>query len=135
MRVFSEPTSHVLDYMSSHLKLLCHRDGPHCGGALEDVRTPVAAVHVRRGDSCDRQAFTHFPLAPPLGVTVPSPHLSTSLPPRLIRERSEPGPFNSMFAWDEKKQKLDRVGFRYCYTWGVYLDQLKKLQRMRVAPE
>lgn len=40
-----------------------------------------------------------------------------------------------MFAWDEKKQKLDRVGFRYCYTWGVYLDQLKKLQRMRVAPE
>ena len=59
--------------------------------------TPVVAVHVRRGDSCDR-------------------------------ERDEPGPFNSMFAWDKAKGRLDRVGFRYCYTWRVYLEQLKLLQ-------
>lgn len=62
--------------------------GPHCSGTADEQRTPIAAVHVRQGDSCDRHKDT-------------------------------PGPFNSMFAWDEKKGKLDRVGFRYCYSWGV----------------
>ncbi len=34
-----------------------------------------------------------------------------------------------MFAWSEKKKKLERVGFRYCYTWRVYLEELRRLQR------
>ena len=34
-----------------------------------------------------------------------------------------------MFAWDAKKRKLDRVGFRYCYSWSVYLGMLRELQR------
>ena len=65
----------------------------------DELHTPVAAIHVRRGDSCDR-------------------------------ERDEPGPFNSMFAWDAKKGRNERVGFRYCYTWRVYVEQLKQLQRL-----
>ena len=98
-QVFSEPTSHVREYMASHLKVLCHRAGPHCGGSADDTMTPVVGIHVRRGDSCDR-------------------------------ERDEPGPFNAMFAWDPVKKKIDRTNYRYCYTWRVYLEQLKKLQRM-----
>ena len=96
--VFSEPTAEVHQYLSSHLKLLCHRGGPHCGGTADELHTPVAAVHVRRGDSCDR-------------------------------EKDSAGPFNSMFAWSEKKKKLERVGFRYCYSWSVYLGMLRELQR------
>jgi hypothetical protein len=46
------------------------------------------------------------------------------------RRRDEPGPFNAMFAWDENKKKIDRTNYRYCYTWRVYLGQLKKLQRL-----
>ena len=80
------------------MRLLCHRGGPHCGGTADEQRTPVAAVHVRQGDSCDRHSDTA-------------------------------GPFNSMFAWDAKKGKLDRVGFRYCYSWSVYLGMLRELQR------
>ena len=45
------------------------------------------------------------------------------------RTRDEQGPFNSMFAWDAKKGKNERVGFRYCYTWRVYLQQLREMQR------
>ena len=97
-QVFSELSTPTRDYLSSHLKMLCHVPGPHCGGTPDELRTPVAAIHVRRGDSCDR-------------------------------ERNEPGPFNSMFAWDKAKGKLDRVGFRYCYTWHVYLEQLRELKR------
>ena len=98
-QVFSEPTDQTRDYLRDHLKLLCHVAGPHCGGTPAQLATPVAAIHVRRGDSCDR-------------------------------ERDEKGPFNSMFAWNAKKGAVDRVGFRYCYTWKVYLEQLKLLQRM-----
>ena len=97
-QVFSEPTSATRTYLQEHLKLLCHVPGPHCGGSPEALHTPVAAIHVRRGDSCDR-------------------------------ERDEAGPFNSMFAWDAKKGKNERVGFRYCYTWRVYLQQLREMQR------
>jgi len=97
-QVFTEPTDHVLEYMRSHLKVVCHRSGPHCGGDPSDTATPVAAVHVRRGDSCDR-------------------------------ERDEPGPFNAMFAWDSAKKRMERTSYRYCYTWRVYLAQLKKLQQ------
>ena len=56
-------------------------------------------MHVRRGDSCDR-------------------------------ERDAPGPFNSMFAWDAKKGRLDRVGFRYCYTWRAYRGLLLEMRRL-----
>ena len=40
------------------MRLLCHRGGPHCGGTADEQRTPVAAVHVRQGDSCDRHSDT-----------------------------------------------------------------------------
>ena len=98
-QVFSEPTAATREYLREHLKLLCHVPGPHCGGRADELATPVAAVHVRRGDSCDR-------------------------------ERDAAGPFNSMFAFDPKKGRTDRVGFRYCYTWRVYLQQLKTLQKL-----
>lgn len=48
----------------------------------------------------------------------------------VCRERNEPGPFNAMFAWDAKKQKMERTSYRYCYTWNVYVQQLLKLQSM-----
>ena len=82
-QVFSELAPQARDYLRTHLKLLCHTGGPHCPGTADEKYTPIAAIHVRRGDSCDR-------------------------------ERDAPGPFNSMFAFDRKKGKLDRVGFRYC---------------------
>ena len=49
--------------------------------------------------------------------------------PAVRCERDSAGPFNSMFAWDAKKGRNERVGFRYCYTWGVYLAQLEELKR------
>jgi len=98
IQVFSEPTVEVTSYVRDRMRLLCHRGGPHCGGSADEQRTPVAAVHVRQGDSCDRHSDTA-------------------------------GPFNSMFAWDAKKGKVDRVGFRYCYSWGVYAAMLRQLQR------
>lgn len=98
-QVFAEPTPQVRAYLREHLTVLCHVSGPNCGGKFDEIHTPVAAIHVRRGDSCDR-------------------------------ERDEVGPFNSMFAWDEKKGRNERVGFRYCYTWRVYLEQLQMLKRM-----
>ena len=98
-QVFAEPTAATRQYLREHLKLLCHVPGPHCSGSADALHTPIAAVHVRRGDSCDR-------------------------------ERDEAGPFNSMFSWDEAKGKYERVGFRYCYSWRVYLEQLRELQRL-----
>ena len=96
--VFSTPTEHTRTYIRDRVRTVCHRGGPHCGGSADELSTPVAAVHVRHGDSCDRT-------------------------------RDEQGPFNSMFAWDAKKGKNERVGFRYCYTWRVYLQQLREMQR------
>ena len=64
----------VRAYLSEHLRGLCHRYGPYCGGGAEEARTPVAAVHVRHGDACDRRVET-------------------------------PGPWNNMFAWDERNSK------------------------------
>ena len=92
------PTSRAL-FSPQRVDCLCTRQvpGPHCGGTPEELHTPIAAMHVRRGDSCDR-------------------------------ERDAAGPFNSMFAWDEKKGRNERVGFRYCYTWRVYREQLHMLQ-------
>ena len=52
--VFTQVTSQVRQYMREHLKAVCHRGGPYCGGSLDEQRTPIAAVHVRQGDSCDR---------------------------------------------------------------------------------
>jgi len=97
-QVLTTPTVQLRRYMTEHLKTLCHVGGPYCSGTPEQMRTPVAAVHVRHGDSCDRV-------------------------------RSEAGPFNAMFAWDEKKNRLDRVGFRWCYTLDVYVAELRKMQQ------
>ena len=54
-QVFSQPSAATRDWMAAHRRLLCHVGGPHCGGSADEMRTPVAAVHVRRGDSCDRE--------------------------------------------------------------------------------
>ena len=100
------PSCHpqVRAYLSEHLRGLCHRYGPYCGGGAEEARTPVAAVHVRHGDACDRRVET-------------------------------PGPWNNMFAWDEKLGKLTReaAGGRRCYSWAVYRQQLLELQRLYAA--
>ena len=89
-RVFSELSETTRAYLDKHARLICHKPGPYCADGLPaEVRTPIAAVHVRRGDSCDR-------------------------------ERREPGPFNSMFAFDPKKGKLDRVGFR-CSEIAIHI--------------
>ena len=57
-QVFSEPTTEATRYVQDSMRLLCHRGGPHCGGTADEQRTPVAAVHVRQGDSCDRHSDT-----------------------------------------------------------------------------
>lgn len=54
MKSFSEPTSSVISYLRRARRVLCHRGGPHCGGSADELATPVAALHVRHGDSCDR---------------------------------------------------------------------------------
>lgn len=95
--VFTTPTSQLLGYMDDHLKVLCHRPGPYCGGTADELATPVAAAHVRHGDSCDRR-------------------------------RDAPGPWNAMFALDPKKGRLDRVSYRWCYSWAVYRAELRRLQ-------
>ena len=58
---FTEPTPQVQDFISENLRALCHRGGPYCGGSADEQRTPVAAVHVRQGDSCDRHSDTAGP--------------------------------------------------------------------------
>ena len=71
-QVFSEPTSATREYLSSHLKLLCHVPGPHCGGTPDELSTPIAAVHVRRGGL---RGFTHSaptPNAPPPDAPTPN---------------------------------------------------------------
>ncbi|KAL1522345.1 hypothetical protein AB1Y20_017337 [Prymnesium parvum] len=54
--VFTTVTPQVHDYIREHLRKQCHRGGPHCGGTMDELSTPIAAVHVRHGDSCDRHA-------------------------------------------------------------------------------
>ena len=54
--VFTQVTPQVRSYISDHLRALCHRGGPYCGGSADERRTPIAAVHVRQGDSCDRHS-------------------------------------------------------------------------------
>ena len=44
-----------------------------------------------------------------------------------------PGGENAMFDWDKAKGKLERVGFRYCYTWPVYRRALEQLQMPEFA--
>lgn len=34
-----------------------------------------------------------------------------------------------MFAFDAKKGRLDRVSYRWCYSWRVYRAELRKLQQ------
>ena len=100
-RVFTQPTPMVQGYISEHLRALCHVGGPYCGGSLEAQRTPIAAVHVRNGDSCDRRADTPGPWN---AMWQPDP----KRPGMLTREG---------------------VG-RRCYSWKVYLDQLLTLQQL-----
>jgi len=59
--VFTQPTSMVRAYVMDHLKVLCHRPGPYCGGGNDEQRTPIAAMHVRQGDSCDRRTDSPGP--------------------------------------------------------------------------
>ena len=61
VQVFSEPTVEATSYVRDRMRVLCHRGGPHCGGSADEQRTPVAAVHVRQGDSCDRHSETAGP--------------------------------------------------------------------------
>jgi hypothetical protein len=97
--VFTEPTQMLRAYVAEHVRVLCHRGGPYCGGGPDEQHTPIAAVHVRQGDSCDRRS-------------------------------DQPGPWNAMFATNEKTGKLERTTYRYCYEWSVYRDQLAQLQRL-----
>jgi len=97
--VFMTPSEPLVAYMDQHLKAVCHVPGPYCGGTAQEVATPIAAAHVRHGDSCDRR-------------------------------RDEPGPWNAMFALDEKKGKLERVNYRWCYSWKVYRAALGEMQRL-----
>ena len=114
--VFTQPTRAVDGFLAEHFRLVCHRPGPYCvgagigasgtgggggggGGGIEQ-RTPIAAVHVRHGDSCDGRKATTI------------------------------GPFNAMFTPNLKTGKLERASRRLCYDWRVYRDQLATLQRL-----
>ena len=54
--VFTTVTAPVREFLLEHLVARCHRAGPYCGGTVDEQRTPIAAIHVRHGDSCDRHA-------------------------------------------------------------------------------
>ena len=54
--VFTQVTPMVRQYLTEHLRAVCHINGPYCGGSAEERHTPIAAVHIRHGDSCDRRA-------------------------------------------------------------------------------
>lgn len=108
--VFTQPTHAVRTFLSQHLKVICHRHGPYCASTTSqsgdpatpaDARGPIAAVHVRHGDSCDGGRTT-----------------------------TSAGPFNAMFAYSEKTKKLERLPRRLCYSWSVYRRQLATLQGM-----
>ena len=89
------------DYLAEHLRAVCHVGGPYCGGGGggDAERTPVAAVHVRQGDSCDRK------------VDEPGPWNAMWRP-----DPKRPG-------------KLTREGVgRRCYSWRVYRQQLQALR-------
>jgi hypothetical protein len=45
------------------------------------------------------------------------------------RRRDAPGPWNAMFTFDPKKNRLDRVSYRWCYSWAVYRGELRRLQQ------
>ena len=45
--VFTRVTPQVQAFISDHLKAICHRGGPYCGGTPDELHTPVAAIHVR----------------------------------------------------------------------------------------
>ena len=94
------PPQAVRDYLAEHLRAVCHVGGPYCGGGGGDAeRTPVAAVHVRQGDSCDRK------------VDEPGPWNAMWRP-----DPKRPG-------------KLTREGVgRRCYSWRVYRQQLQTLR-------
>ena len=53
-QALSEPTPLVHAYLRRSRRVLCHQAGPHCGGGGDEAATPLAAVHVRHGDSCDQ---------------------------------------------------------------------------------
>ncbi|EOD08229.1 hypothetical protein EMIHUDRAFT_453202 [Emiliania huxleyi CCMP1516] len=92
----------MMQYVAAtkHLRAVCHVGGPYCGGGGGDAeRTPVAAVHVRQGDSCDRK------------VDEPGPWNAMWRP-----DPKRPG-------------KLTREGVgRRCYSWRVYRQQLQTLR-------
>ena len=52
--VFTRPAPALDRYLRDHLRVICHKPGPYCGRAGGEGSGPVAAVHVRHGDSCDR---------------------------------------------------------------------------------
>ena len=99
MHVFTQPTPQVQRYLADFLRAICHRGGPYCGGTADEQRTPVVAVHVRRGDSCDRP------------TSKPGPWNAMWQP-----DPKRPG-----------KLTRDGVG-RRCYSWQVYMEQLRTLQ-------
>ena len=59
--VFTQPTPAVRAYIAEYARVVCHRGGPRCGGSADEQRTPIAALHVRHGDSCDRPSRTPGP--------------------------------------------------------------------------
>jgi hypothetical protein len=117
-RVFTQPTHAVHAFIADHLKVICHRPGPYCSGTGEGKkglagdadadagtassaqRTPIAAIHVRHGDSCDGRMATTA------------------------------GPFNAMFVTNPTTGKLERGSRRLCYDWKVYRRALQSLQRL-----
>ena len=42
--VFMTPSEPLVAYMDQHLKVVCHVPGPYCGGAAQEVATPIAAA-------------------------------------------------------------------------------------------
>lgn len=98
--VFTQPTPMVHSYLREHLRTLCHRTGPYCGGTVDERRTPIAALHVRQGDSCDRLSDAPGPFN---AMFAPNP---------------------------EHGGKLERTTYRYCYSWKVYRQALAQLQQL-----
>ena len=88
MKSFSEPTSSVISYLRRARRVLCHRGGPHCGGSADELATPVAALHVRHGDSCDRMRTQS-------GSTRCGAATSTATPPASATATATRGPSTS----------------------------------------
>ena len=92
---FTEVTPQVQGFISEHLRSTCHRGGPYCGGSADEQRTPVAAVHVRHGDACDRRA------------DVPGPFNA------MFAWDAKKGALTR-----------EAAGGRRCYAWSVYRSQV-----------